>query len=110
MLYLQPESANRWRLSFIGSVYADEKFFASVENIHKSASAKDLTLVVDIKRLDAMSDSCKEVLPHLFRRIKSCGFSRANLDAKRSQNNDFVRVFESVLDREFGSDGTISLE
>lgn len=109
MLYLQPESANRWRLSFIGSVYADDRFFSSIENIHKSEDVRDLTLVVDIKRLSAMLESCKEVLPHLFRQVKNHGFNRANLVAKRTQNG-FVRVFEEVLDREFGPDGTISLE
>lgn len=110
MLYLQPESATCWRLSFIGDVYADDRFFSSIETIHRNVMTDKLTLIVDIKRLTKMSDSCKEVLPHLFRQVKSRGFNRANLLAKRSQNNDFVRVFESVLDREFGSDGTISLE
>lgn len=109
MLYLQPESINRWRLSFIGSVYADENFVSSIDHIPKRKSSEELTLVVDIKRLTEMSESFKEVLPHLFRQVRIRGFSRVNLLAKRNQGS-FVGVFVDVLDREFGSNGTISLE
>lgn len=109
MLSFHPERKDCCRLSFVGLVHADGNLFSKVENELSGMSTIQRTLIVDITKLIEISNAGKEILPHLFREIKGRGFCRANLVAKRCQV-DLVQLFGEVLDREFGHDGTISLE
>ncbi|HOX97522.1 MAG TPA: hypothetical protein PL066_04205 [bacterium] len=110
MLYLQPEeSAHRWRLSFVGTVYADDNFFSKVEEEQRKMPPGDRTLIVDIRKLEEITNPGQEVLSHLFQRMHGHGFRKANLIARRQQKH-VIKIFERILDQVFGPDGTISCE
>ena len=109
MLAFHPERERVWRLSFIGEFYADDNCFFKMEEDQKKLPPGERTLIVDIRKLEGISSSGQEILPHFFGRMRSHGFQKANLVAKRQQK-DVARTFERVLDQVFGPDGTISLE
>lgn len=108
MLRFHPERDKVWRLALVGSVCADQEF-SNLEEELRRMSNDSRTLIVDITKLSEISNSGKVLLPHLFQMMKNNGFNRANLLARKHQRHE-SKIFEDILDHEFGPEGTISLE